>query len=633
MTLSGKETKPIGLIDQAPAYSTDHEAMTDDRSFEERQLFTYRDLRGADEASEGTPAAAEPKRLGRYQIVAELGRGAMGMVYEAYDPRIDRVVAIKIITISGDSPSESESFRTRFIREARASGRLSHPGIVTIYDVDEDPVSHTPYIVMEYVPGKRLDTFAEQLPSQRIPLETSLALAQQIAEALDYAHAQGIVHRDIKPGNVIVTEEGFAKIADFGIAKIALTEFTVPGQVLGTPSFMAPEQFLGAPVDGRSDLFSLGIILYWMLTGVKPFTGENAASVSFKLVYEDPTPATQIIPKLHPYFDAVLSHSLAKDPAARYQSGKEFALDLKLLRQGEPPKALVMPDQGPSKARVTGQRIGRAASMVLSSVAARTMHARNQFLQHLSSLEWLRDRRRFGLKSGLALATSAVVIAAIGFHHLAGGRTASGKQEGLKISKSVVEPNHATLTPAMPASVPPAQAKHKSVRALPAARVAGTPTRKVLASVKTGDSALLSPKLQPIATAQSSATVQPIATVQSTVPVQLPVPAQSTAKATLLTIGEHSFRLATLSISVDGELAYRGQLTGVRKLPFQPVRGTVSEAIRLAPGTHVVEVHVVSEHDHCDETKTIAGQFQANELKTLNIAFAAHNSDMRLAWK
>jgi serine/threonine protein kinase len=632
LTLSGKENEPTGPIDQAPAYPTDHEAMTDDRSFEERELFSYRDLRGADEASQGTLALAEPKRLGRYQIVAELGRGAMGMVYEAYDPRIDRVVAIKIITISGDGPSESEAFRTRFIREARASGRLSHPGIVTIYDVDEDPVSHTPYIVMEYVPGKRLDTFAEQLPSQRIPLETSLALAQQIAEALDYAHAQGIVHRDIKPGNVIVTEEGFAKIADFGIAKIALTEFTVPGQVLGTPSFMAPEQFLGAPVDGRSDLFSLGIILYWMLTGVKPFTGENAASVSFKLVYEDPTPATQIIPKLHPYFDAVLSHSLAKDPAARYQSGKEFALDLKLLRQGEAPKALVVPNQGPSKARVAGQRIGRAVSMVLSSVAARTMHARNQFLQHLPSRKWLGDGSRFGLRWRLGLATSAVLIAAIGFHHLVGVRTALGKQEGLKISKSVVEPSPATLIPATPASVPPAQAKHKSVRELPA-RVARTPTRKVLASVRTENAALTSAKVQPIATAQSIASVQPIAAVQSTVPAQLPVPAPSTAKATLLTIGEHSFRLATLSISVDGELAYRGQLTGVRRLPFQPIRGTVSEAIRLAPGSHVVEVHVVSEHDHCDETKTITGQFQANELKTLNIAFAAHNSDMRLAWK
>jgi hypothetical protein len=261
------------------------------------------------------------------------------------------------------------------------------------------------------------------------------------------------------------------------------------------------------------------------------------------------------------------------------------------------------------------------------------MHASNQFLQHLPSLKWGRDSRRFGLKWRLALATSAVLIAAIGFHHIVGVRTALGRQEGLKISKSVVEPSRATLVPAMPASVPPAQAKHKSVRALPAARVAGTPTRKVLASVKTENSALISPKVQPIATVQSTATVQPIATVQSTVPVQLPVPAQSTAKATLLTIGEHSFRLATLSISVDGELAYRGQLTGVRKLPFQPIRGTVSEAIRLAPGSHVVEVHVVSEHDHCDETKTIEGQFQANELKTLAIAFAGHNSDMRLAWK
>lgn len=625
--------EPTGPNYQAPAYPTGHEVMTDDRSFEKRELFSYRDLRGADDASERTPALAEPKRLGRYQIVAELGRGAMGTVYEAYDPRIDRVVAIKIITISGDSPSESEEFRTRFIREARASGRLSHPGIVTIYDVDEDPVSHTPYIVMEYVAGKRLDTFAEQLPSQRLPLETSLALAQQIAEALDYAHAQGIVHRDIKPGNVIVTEEGFAKIADFGIAKIALTEFTVPGQVLGTPSFMAPEQFLGAAVDGRSDLFSLGIILYWMLTGVKPFTGENAASVSFKLVYEDPTPATQIIPRLHPYFDAVLSHALAKDPAARYQSGKEFALDLKLVRQGEPPKALGVPDNGLDEARIRGQLIGRSISMMLRSVAARTMHASNQFLQHLPSLKRVGDSKRFDVKWRLALTTSAVLIAAIGLHHMVGVRTALGRQEGLKISKSVVEPSPATLIPAMPASVPPAQAKHKSVRALPAARVAGIPTRKVLTSVKMENAARMSPTVQPIPTVQSIATVQPIPTVQSTVSVQLPVPVQPTAKATLLTIGEHSFRLATLSISVDGELAYRGQLTGVRKLPFQPIRGTVSEAIRLAPGSHVVEVHVVSEHDHCDETKTIEGQFQANELKTLGIAFAGHNSDMRLAWK
>jgi hypothetical protein len=261
------------------------------------------------------------------------------------------------------------------------------------------------------------------------------------------------------------------------------------------------------------------------------------------------------------------------------------------------------------------------------------MHARSQFLQHLSSLEWLRDSKRFGLKWRLALGTSAVLIAAIGFHHMAGGRTALGRQDGLKISESVVEPNPATPIPANPASVPPAQAKHKSVRPLPAARVAGAPTRKVLASVKAENAALRSAKVLPIATAQSIATVQPIATVQSTISVQLPVPAQPIEKATLLTIGEHSFRSATLSISVDGELAYRGQLTGVRKLPFQPIRGTVSEAIRLAPGSHIVEVHVVSEHDHCDETKTIEGQFQANELKTLAIAFAGHNSDMRLAWK
>src|SRR5579864_1964804 len=216
--------------------------MMDDGPSGDRPLLSYRNLRSVDGAAEGAAGPARPKSLGRYEIIAELGRGAMGMVYKARDPRIHRIVAIKIINILGGSRREVEEYRSRFFREAQAAGRLTHPGIVAIYDVDEDPISFTPYIVMEYVAGKRLDTLIETLSPQCLSVEKSLDLGVQIAKALDYAHAQGVVHRDIKPANVIVTEEGCSKIADFGSAKIILTESTLSGLVLGTPSCMSPEQ-------------------------------------------------------------------------------------------------------------------------------------------------------------------------------------------------------------------------------------------------------------------------------------------------------------------------------------------------------------------------------------------------------
>ena len=604
--------------------------MTDQWSAENQPL-GFRNLRG-DRVVDPTPSPGEPKRLGRYQIVGELGRGAMGMVYKSHDPRIDRVVAIKIITIAAADPTEAEAYRTRFIREAQAAGRLSHPGIVTIFDVDQDPISGTPYIVMEYVPGKRLDTFVAAQPTQRLPLETSLALAQQIAEALDYAHGQNIVHRDIKPGNVIVAEEGYAKIADFGIAKISLTDLTLPGQVLGTPSFMAPEQFLGNPVDGRSDLFSLGVILYWMLTGVKPFAGESATSVSFKLVYQEPTPPTQIAPTLHPYFDAVLQRALAKDPAARYQSGSEFAQDLKLLRRGDPPKAMEAFKKSTGKA--VGQRAGRTLSAALKSVAARSTQASNRFLQQFVEQQWWSKAKQLRPKWQLALAAFGLLIAAIGIQRVVVLRKASSMQEDFQISKSMVETDRTVpAATAIPEPVPRVEAGHKSVREHPARRAQAS--RGKVALHVAAENARALPKLQPSAATQSGDAVQPIdlepaTNLNSTV-------TESSAKiessATLLTIGEHPFRSASLSISVDGQLAYRGLLTGARKLPFGGTHGEVSTAIRLSPGSHVVEVHVVSERDHFDETEKIEGQLQANQIKILIVAFAGHSSDMRLAWK
>src|ERR1700736_5872670 len=273
----------------------------------------------------------EIKRFGRYEVVDELGRGAMGVVYKARDPQIERFVAVKTVSMWGQEPDEKTEFRMRFLNEAQAAGRLHHAGIVAIFDVGENPENQDPYIVLEYVAGESLNRLLAR--EKKLPLAKALQLAEEIAGALDYAHAQGVVHRDIKPGNILVTEGGHAKIADFGIAKLNLAHFTLPGRVMGTPAYMAPEQLSGEGVDGRSDLFSLGVILYAMVTGHSPFQGNSATTVCFKVANREPVAASAFDLNVPQELDEVISRAMAKDPQQRYQSGAEFAEDLRQLQQ------------------------------------------------------------------------------------------------------------------------------------------------------------------------------------------------------------------------------------------------------------------------------------------------------------
>ncbi|MFZ1169150.1 MAG: serine/threonine-protein kinase, partial [Candidatus Sulfotelmatobacter sp.] len=215
----------------------------------------------------------------------------MGVVYKALDPKINRLVAIKTISLTAADSIEKEASRDRFFREAEAAGRLSHPRIVAIFDVDEDPDTLNPYIVMEYVAGRSLEEILTT-ESARLPLHTTLQLIQEVAEALDYAHLQGVVHRDVKPSNVIIGDDGHARVADFGIAKLNVTDSGRPGPAWGTPAYMSPEQLRGESVDGRSDLFSLGVMLYRMLTGHRPFQGSSDLTVARKVLNQDPVPAT-----------------------------------------------------------------------------------------------------------------------------------------------------------------------------------------------------------------------------------------------------------------------------------------------------------------------------------------------------
>ena len=277
-------------------------------------------------------AGARLTKLGRYEVLSELGKGAMGVVYLAKDPVIGRMVAIKTIRAStiGDDDSESREFRERFIREAQTAGILSHPNIVTIHDIGEDPDSQISFIAMEYIEGKNLKMLlAEKTPFTYDQIADMIA---QVAEAIDYAHRKGIIHRDIKPANIIITADEKVKITDFGIAKVASSNLTTTGQFLGTPNYMSPEQVSGAPVDGRSDIFSLGVVLYELLTKRKPFVGENLTAISYKIVHEDFTPPAELAADVPPEFNPIVARAMAKDPWNRYQRGKDFALALHQLR-------------------------------------------------------------------------------------------------------------------------------------------------------------------------------------------------------------------------------------------------------------------------------------------------------------
>jgi serine/threonine-protein kinase len=275
----------------------------------------------------------DPKCIGRYEIVEELGRGAMGSVFKARDPAVGRIVALKTIHTTALEGAQSEEYRTRFYREARASGVLAHPGIVPVFDVGED--AGAPFLVMEFVEGRTLADAMKK--GERYTLDRVCEIGQQLADALGYAHRQGVIHRDIKPANILMTSRAVygserPRITDFGIAKLAASEITTTGQLLGTPSFMPPEQFTGSPIDGRADLFSLGVILYSMATGEQPFPGETMTAVSYKVVYTEPIPPAKLNPAIPAGLEAVILKCLAKSPADRYQTGEQLAQDLAAMR-------------------------------------------------------------------------------------------------------------------------------------------------------------------------------------------------------------------------------------------------------------------------------------------------------------
>jgi eukaryotic-like serine/threonine-protein kinase len=280
-------------------------------------------------------AEAELKALGRYTIERTLGKGAMGVVYEGLDPKLNRRVAIKTILKSHLDPDTAKDYSMRFSREAQAVARLNHPHIVQVYDFAEE--GDVAYLVMEFIRGKELKNFFDA--NERFDLREAVRIMGELLDALEFAHNAGIIHRDIKPANVMLDAQARTKLTDFGVARVqdvdrTHAERTQAGTMVGTPAYMSPEQITGGNVDKRSDVFSAGIILYQFLTGEKPFTGGGAWTIAKKIIQEDPPLPSSLNNAVTPYFDAVVNKALSKNPETRYQSAKDFGVALKRALEG-----------------------------------------------------------------------------------------------------------------------------------------------------------------------------------------------------------------------------------------------------------------------------------------------------------
>jgi predicted Ser/Thr protein kinase len=528
-------------------------------------------------------------RIGRYTIERQLGQGGMGAVYLAHDPVIGRKVAVKVIALRPDmSDEESYQYQERFLREAQAAGALEHPNIVSVYDVGQDAATRRPYIVMEYVEGEDL----KQVIRARAPMppEGAARIAAQIASALDFAHRRGIVHRDIKPANVLLGARGQVKITDFGVARLPDSDLTRSDQFVGSPGFMSPEQLRGGTVDGRSDLFALGVILYELLTGKAPFQGESVSEVLYRISTQPADPPSEAYSDVSPDFDPILERALAKDPASRFQSGQEMVEALAAFVQMSAPEP--EPAAGPAGSKAADEAAAAFAAPAGPASPWWTLNSQwrlgamvGALILCLIAVNWAYVRlfrgplRRFSDVPQMTAADeraeqgAAVPLAAIGAAPIGLG-------------------------------APPAGARSKTAIAKPIAAVCATT------------------EADPVEFAKNLASARQFR-------IQEEVAAAARLPSSRLRIDvRHEMAAGRLVVLVDGKT--------VLSKPFAAVKGkprTLSHTLSLPAGRHGVEVRLLGARGAPPASSKIKGTFEKDSTEVLEAEQSAGGrKPLRLRW-
>lgn len=596
--------------------------------------------------------------IGRYEILDEIGRGAMGVVYKARDPVMDRVVAVKTIQTVALTGPQGQQYRDRFYREAQAAARLSHPGIVTVYDAGEQ--DGMPYLVMEYLRGRTLESALAA--GERFSFDRIAELGQQLAEALGYAHRNGVVHRDVKPANILLTAPDpqtpeRAKITDLGIAKLTASQITTTGQLLGTPSFMPPEQFIGIPVDGRSDLFSLGVILYWMATGDKPFSGDTITAVSYKIVHGETISPRKLNPLVPTGLETIVMKCLEKDPARRYQTGEDLAQDLAALRSGgipvAPAPAISTPAGSSDITIMVGDEGGPAmppppAPVVAQTVAGTTMRtaagspppgpqAQPQVAETAPSPPHRRSGRAFRLSlEAVGIVVLGAAAAGMWVHRRSDVRPAAPKQVASAANStpavpppgvpaaSATTPGSApvattpTTPPATPAEAPPPAPEATEPVTPPresARETKSRASRKASARRAKAKLPVLKPPITPAPVAKTPIVVQPPPKLAST-PPPAPKPAAAPPPQPALT-PDTGAKLHIDAGRLPESASFVVLMDG--KPFFQRKAGQGSAEPLLPPGEHEFQVIAASGGVKLGQSNSVRGQFQAKKKKTLRV--------------
>ncbi len=585
-----------------------------------------------------------PRKLGRYIVIREIGRGAMGVVYKAHDPVIEREVAIKAIQISFEvTPEEKNVYLSRFNREAKAAGKLSHPNIVTIFDVDEDKESGTPFIVMEFLEGT---TIAEVAASGiLLPLEDINNMIAQLADALNYAHNEGVVHRDIKAANILILPGMKVKIMDFGIARLQSSDLTQSGQFIGTPNYMSPEQIEGkTQVDGRSDLFSLGVIFYMLLTGERPFAGDSFNTVSYRIVNVLHVPPRTLNPSVPEAYNEILIKVLAKNPSDRYQTGSELVRDIRKLamttneieelREMDPESTAagsLPPPLLPEHREVLAprQRVAGSANLTLSGVGSRKKMASLGILILLvlvltfGSIYLIRsitERKQETAKTPVSNKPDPVAeLSRQNAIRIKWDLAMKYVENGIN-DKAIKELNDIVV-------LDPHNQDAKKFLELVVEKKALEEQKKL----EPPPSAPPPPPVEVVKTPKVIALPQP--KIEHVNPVTLqPLPEIKLASVDFEF--EHGFPSGSFYIFTNDKLAFEGSLSGEKKkvLMFKNYKGKLTGSLQVPVGQTNVLVHVVCREKSVSASKKITVNVKENGKHNLRIKYLKSPKQLDLMW-